>query len=169
MLLLVKSNIKRVNNLRLRRNAIYRSSFLVVRKIGDKFVLLILPRKFVKNYTIYSPFFSETCSLIPYFYLYCKIPDEQFYNWHSIFGRYRMIYQAKMPVRLGFTVLSYWVPSIVLKCVQTDWVFLLFKNVLCVCTKIFIFLDIFFKFKIVFFKKKNLFFFKLSNFSGLGL
>lgn len=40
-----------------------------------------------------------------------------------------MIYQGKMPVRLGFTVLSDWVPEIVLKCVQTDWVFLLFKNV----------------------------------------
>ena len=92
VLLLVKSNIKRVNNLRLRRNAIYRSSFLVVRKIGDKFVLLILPRKFVKNYTIYSPFFSETFSLIPYFYVYSKITDEQFYNWYSTFGLYRMIY-----------------------------------------------------------------------------
>ena len=33
-----------------------------------------------------------------------------------------------MPVRLGFTVLSDWVPEIVLKCVQTDWVFLFFKN-----------------------------------------
>lgn len=112
VLLLVKSNIKKVNNLRLRRNAIYKSSFLFVRKIGDNFVLLILPTKFVHRYKICSPYFSETVSLIPYLYLYGNISDRQFYYLHSNFGVYRMIYQGNMPVRLTLTVLSKHLPEI---------------------------------------------------------